>query len=170
MVPRERVFTDPLHLLAYGSDASFYRLLPKAVVKVHSEAEVVALLQLAQRHQVPVTFRAAGTSLSGQATTDSILIKVCGGGGRLAGWLAQRQRRLPVFTIVTHNPSSLVVLLVTCEVYQMGRAAFDEAVVLRAGWVRWQALQGLHHQRECWLTGSAAWALWACSSQASVTI
>jgi FAD/FMN-containing dehydrogenase len=51
-------------------------LLPKAVLKVHSEAEVVQLLQLAQRHQVPVTFRAAGTSLSGQAITDSILIKV----------------------------------------------------------------------------------------------
>ncbi len=42
----------------------------------HSESEVVQLLQLAQRHQVPVTFRAAGTSLSGQAITDSILIKV----------------------------------------------------------------------------------------------
>ncbi len=44
--------------------------------QVHSESEVVQLLQLAQRHQVPVTFRAAGTSLSGQAITDSILIKV----------------------------------------------------------------------------------------------
>lgn len=76
VVPPARLYTDPLHLLAYGSDASFYRLLPKAVVKVHSEGEVVQLLQLAQRHQVPVTFRAAGTSLSGQAITDSILIKV----------------------------------------------------------------------------------------------
>jgi hypothetical protein len=46
---------------------------------VHSEAEVVGLLQLAQRHKVPVTFRTAGTSLSGQAITDSILIKVGGG-------------------------------------------------------------------------------------------
>lgn len=79
MVPSSRVYTDPLHLLAYGSDASFYRLLPKAVIKVHTEAEVVQLLRLAQRHHVPVTFRAAGTSLSGQAITDSILIKVgCG--------------------------------------------------------------------------------------------
>lgn len=67
---------DPLHLLAYGSDASFYRLLPKAVIKVHNEQEVQQLLQLSQRHKVPVTFRAAGTSLSGQAITDSVIISV----------------------------------------------------------------------------------------------
>lgn len=47
------------------------------VEKVHNEDEVAALLRLSQRHRVPVTFRAAGTSLSGQAVTDSILIKVC---------------------------------------------------------------------------------------------
>jgi D-lactate dehydrogenase len=70
---------DPLHLLAYGSDASFYRLLPKAVIKVHSEGEVQGLLRLSQAHQVPVTFRAAGTSLSGQAVTDSIIISVVSG-------------------------------------------------------------------------------------------
>lgn len=67
---------DPLHLLAYGSDASFYRLLPKAVIKVHNEAEVQGLLRLSQAHKVPVTFRAAGTSLSGQAVSDSIIISV----------------------------------------------------------------------------------------------
>jgi hypothetical protein len=39
-LPISRVITDPLLLLAYGGDASFYRLLPKAVVKVHNEEEV----------------------------------------------------------------------------------------------------------------------------------
>jgi D-lactate dehydrogenase len=58
------MYTDPLHLLAYGSDASFYRLLPKAVLKAHNEQEVQQLLQLAQKHQVPVTFRAAGGSMA----------------------------------------------------------------------------------------------------------
>ncbi|KAF6261185.1 glycolate dehydrogenase [Scenedesmus sp. NREL 46B-D3] len=76
VLPQPRIFTDPLHLLAYGSDASFYRLLPKAVIKVHTEAEVQGLLRLSQAHQVPVTFRAAGTSLSGQAVSDSIIISV----------------------------------------------------------------------------------------------
>jgi FAD/FMN-containing dehydrogenase len=78
--------TDPLHLLAYGSDASFYRLLPKAVIKVHSEGEVQGLLRLSQAYQVPVTFRAAGTSLSGQAVTDSIIISVVRGRVYLYLW------------------------------------------------------------------------------------
>ncbi|WP_150278853.1 FAD-binding and (Fe-S)-binding domain-containing protein [Halopseudomonas salina] len=74
VIPDERRFDDPLSTLAFGTDASFYRLIPKLVVRVESEQEVVALLRLAGNHQVPVTFRAAGTSLSGQAISDSLLI------------------------------------------------------------------------------------------------
>ncbi|MNJ30775.1 putative FAD-linked oxidoreductase [compost metagenome] len=74
LIPGERRFDDPLSTLAFGTDASFYRLIPKLVVRVESEDEVVALLKLAQRERVPVTFRAAGTSLSGQAISDSVLI------------------------------------------------------------------------------------------------
>lgn len=74
LIPRERRFDDPLSTLAFGTDASFYRLIPKLVVRVESEAEVVKLLRLASASRVPVTFRAAGTSLSGQAVTDSVLI------------------------------------------------------------------------------------------------
>ncbi|KJK15960.1 FAD-binding and (Fe-S)-binding domain-containing protein [Pseudomonas sp. 2(2015)] len=74
LIPAERRFDDPLSTLAFGTDASFYRLIPKLVVRVESEDEVVALLKLAQRERVPVTFRAAGTSLSGQAISDSVLI------------------------------------------------------------------------------------------------
>lgn len=74
LIPADRRFDDPLSTLAFGTDASFYRLIPKLVIRVESEDEVVALLKLAQRDQVPVTFRAAGTSLSGQAISDSVLI------------------------------------------------------------------------------------------------
>lgn len=74
LIPVERRFDDPLSTLAFGTDASFYRLIPQLVIRVESEDEVVALLQLAQRDHVPVTFRAAGTSLSGQAISDSVLI------------------------------------------------------------------------------------------------
>lgn len=74
LIPRDRRFDDPTSTLAFGTDASFYRLIPKLVVRVESEDEVVGLLQLAQRDRVPVTFRAAGTSLSGQAISDSVLI------------------------------------------------------------------------------------------------
>lgn len=74
LIPKARRFDDPLSTLAFGTDASFYRLIPKLVVRVEAEQEVVTLLTLANTHQVPVTFRAAGTSLSGQAISDSLLI------------------------------------------------------------------------------------------------
>ncbi|WP_213661812.1 FAD-binding and (Fe-S)-binding domain-containing protein [Stutzerimonas stutzeri] len=74
LIPAERRFDDPVSTLAFGTDASFYRLIPKLVVRVESEAEVIALLKQAHADNVPVTFRAAGTSLSGQAISDSVLI------------------------------------------------------------------------------------------------
>ena len=82
LIPEQRRFDDPLSTLAFGTDASFYRLIPKLVVRVNAEHEVVALLQLAGKHRVPVTFRAAGTSLSGQAISDSLLIVLGDGWNR----------------------------------------------------------------------------------------
>ncbi len=74
IVPTARLIIDPLRLLTWGSDASFYRLVPKIVVVVESEDELVALLASCARLRAPVTFRAAGTSLSGQAISDSVLV------------------------------------------------------------------------------------------------
>jgi len=76
MLGDERVIDDAVRTFAYGTDASFYRLNPQAVVRVHSEEEVVQVLSAAREHDTPVTFRAAGTSLSGQAITDSVLMKL----------------------------------------------------------------------------------------------
>nr|WP_299910373.1 FAD-binding and (Fe-S)-binding domain-containing protein [Sphingomonas bacterium] len=81
VIPSLRLITDPLRTLAYGTDASFYRLIPRIVVLVESEAEVRHLLSVARMHATPITFRAAGTSLSGQAISDSILM-VLGDGWR----------------------------------------------------------------------------------------
>ena len=44
--------------------------------QVHTEEEIKKILPIARKHGVPVTFRAAGTSLSGQAITDSVLLKL----------------------------------------------------------------------------------------------
>ncbi|HYD29734.1 MAG TPA: FAD-binding and (Fe-S)-binding domain-containing protein [Azospirillaceae bacterium] len=71
--PRERLVRDPLRRLAYGTDASFYRLIPEVVAVVESEAEVIRLIRSCRRHRLPLTFRAAGTSLSGQAVSDSVM-------------------------------------------------------------------------------------------------
>lgn len=69
----EAIVTEDLRRIAYGTDASFYRLIPEVVVFVNSETEVQHLLRLADVHRRPITFRAAGTSLSGQAVSDGIL-------------------------------------------------------------------------------------------------
>ena len=57
-IPQERIITDAVRTYAYGTDASFYRLVPKIVVKVHNEEEVSRILVEANKHQTPVTFRA----------------------------------------------------------------------------------------------------------------
>jgi D-lactate dehydrogenase len=72
-LPKSQVITDELRLLAYGSDASFYRLTPEVIAIVESENELKSVLTAARQNNRPVTFRAAGTSLSGQAITDGVL-------------------------------------------------------------------------------------------------
>ncbi|MEW6511557.1 MAG: FAD-binding and (Fe-S)-binding domain-containing protein [Bacteroidota bacterium] len=78
-LPPDRVITDPLRTLAYGTDASFYSLIPQVVVKVETEPEVLRLLSAAREAKTALTFRAAGTSLSGQAVTDAVLGMLGGG-------------------------------------------------------------------------------------------
>ncbi|SFU54402.1 FAD-binding and (Fe-S)-binding domain-containing protein [Halomonas korlensis] len=75
-IPQARLIDDPLRTLAFGTDASFYRLIPRLVVRPHSEEELQTVLAECRARRLPVTFRAAGTSLSGQAVTDSVLIQL----------------------------------------------------------------------------------------------
>jgi D-lactate dehydrogenase len=75
-IPSDRLIQDPLRRLAYGADASFYHLVPKLVVRVRNESEVSSVVRTCSELDIPYTFRAAGTSLSGQAISDSVLIQV----------------------------------------------------------------------------------------------
>ncbi|MBW6501719.1 MAG: FAD-binding oxidoreductase [Bacteroidales bacterium] len=79
IIEKKRIFHDPLHALAFGTDASFYRLIPRLVVMAEDEEEVSFILKQASELSIPVTFRGAGTSLSGQAITDSLLLMTCDG-------------------------------------------------------------------------------------------
>ena len=72
-LPAHQVITDELRCLAYGTDASFYRLIPEVIAVVESENDLKSVLTAARASRRPVTFRAAGTSLSGQAITDGVL-------------------------------------------------------------------------------------------------
>ncbi len=80
-IPKQRIFTDPLSLHAYAHDASHYLIIPQVVIRVETEAEISAVLAAARSTHFPITFRAAGTSLSGQALSAYALI-VLGEGWR----------------------------------------------------------------------------------------
>ena len=68
--------TEPVIRYTWGTDAGFYRLIPQVVAFPKNENELATLVKHAREMTLPVTFRAAGTSLSGQAITDSILIVI----------------------------------------------------------------------------------------------
>ena len=78
ILPENSLYTDPLRRLAWGTDAGFYRLTPRIVIRSRNEADVSAILREASAAGIPLTFRAAGTSLSGQAVSDSVLVCVAG--------------------------------------------------------------------------------------------
>ena len=51
-------------------------MIPQAVVLAKGVEEIQRLFRFSQARHIPMTFRAAGTSLSGQAVTDGILVEV----------------------------------------------------------------------------------------------
>jgi D-lactate dehydrogenase len=79
---KENVWTDLLRTLSYGTDASFYRYLPKVVINASHENQIVELIKLADKEQVSLTFRAAGTSLSGQTVTQEAIVLLKGNNWR----------------------------------------------------------------------------------------
>jgi len=73
-IPPERLKTDALYTYAYSGDASYFRLIPALVAIINSPAEVKMLLDACLNENIGITFRAAGTSLSGQAVGDGVLL------------------------------------------------------------------------------------------------
>ena len=61
--------------LSFAHDASHYLLVPQAVVVPRDAAQVAALLRVSATRGVPLTFRSGGTSLSGQASADGVLVE-----------------------------------------------------------------------------------------------
>ncbi len=72
----QQVKTSLIDRVAYAGDAGFYQLIPKAVVIPENESEVTNLFKFSKQHSIPLVFRAAGTSLSGQSITDGILVDI----------------------------------------------------------------------------------------------
>ena len=72
----ERVLTRPIDRLGRSADASIYRLIPEVIVRPRDVDELRALFEWARRRRRHMTFRAAGTSLSGQAVSDDLLVEI----------------------------------------------------------------------------------------------
>ena len=90
-IDQNRIFHDPLYTLALGTDASFYRLIPEMVIRAKDEKEVSLILRECSGLGIRVTFRAAGTSLSGQAVTDSVLVIA----GNMTGKISISMKTVP---------------------------------------------------------------------------
>ena len=74
MIMKHETYTDELRRLAWGTDAGAYRLMPQKIIRAASEEEVAEILAGLYASGTPVTFRAAGTSLSGQSVTEGVLL------------------------------------------------------------------------------------------------
>ncbi len=48
---------DDLRLLAFGTDASFYRLIPKLVVLANTEQDIQRIVKICAANHVPITFQ-----------------------------------------------------------------------------------------------------------------
>lgn len=74
LIPKGLMYSDATRRLAWGTDAGIYRLIPQLVIQSSGEEQIIRLMHLARRYGKTITFRAAGTSLSGQAISDSLLV------------------------------------------------------------------------------------------------
>jgi len=73
-IPQENIFTSNLYNQAFGADASFYKLNPKLTIRVDNGEQARSIILKAYELNLPLTFRTAGTSLSGQGISNSILM------------------------------------------------------------------------------------------------
>ena len=76
LIDSDRILIRPIDLIAYASDASFYRLIPRQWSRLGALRRSKALFEFSQREGIPMTFRAAGSSLSGQSISDGLLVEV----------------------------------------------------------------------------------------------
>lgn len=67
---------DELHKTLYSTDASVYRIRPKAVAVPKTIEDISKLIRFAAQQHISITPRTAGTSLAGQTVGDGIIVDV----------------------------------------------------------------------------------------------
>ena len=70
------IHTDPLHRIAYATDASAYREVPIGVAFPENEQDIVYLIQEAQKRHTHLIPRAGGTSIAGQVVGNGIVVDI----------------------------------------------------------------------------------------------
>ena len=73
-----KIHTDPLHRMAYATDASAYREMPVGVAFPESADDVRQLLRQARAQKTHLIPRAAGTSIAGQVVGKGIVVDIKG--------------------------------------------------------------------------------------------
>ncbi|MBI4241639.1 MAG: FAD-binding oxidoreductase, partial [Candidatus Rokubacteria bacterium] len=73
-VVRGEVRFDRMTRLLYSTDASIYQVEPIGVVTPRDKGDVQAVIEVANRHGVPILPRGGGTSLAGQAVNRAIVL------------------------------------------------------------------------------------------------
>jgi len=78
ILPAERIYEHPALVATYAVDASYYEPRARIVVDVRTVVEVRAVLIRCAAHKIGVTFRGAGTAVSGQACGEGVLVRLMG--------------------------------------------------------------------------------------------
>lgn len=69
-------YTDKTVRTLYATDASVYREMPIAVSRPRNIDDVLKIIQFANKHQLPIIPRTAGTSLAGQVVGSGLIVDV----------------------------------------------------------------------------------------------
>ena len=70
------IHTDPLHRIAYATDASAYREVPQGVAFPENEQDIVHLIEAARERKTHLIPRAGGTSIAGQVVGSGIVVDI----------------------------------------------------------------------------------------------
>ena len=70
------IHTDPLHRIAYATDASAYREVPQGVTFPENEQDIVYLIETARKRKTHLIPRAGGTSIAGQVVGKGIVVDI----------------------------------------------------------------------------------------------
>lgn len=77
-IPAERIYDHPALVSTFAVDASYFEPQAKLVVDVRSIDEIVRVLEVCSENNMGVTFRGAGTAVSGQACGNGVLVRLKG--------------------------------------------------------------------------------------------